>query len=133
MQPYFKDQPELKAWLDAHVYPTSRVRFITIRNLWIPKKHSAISLGFVVFMRESRYAPCDPKDAALVEVLIHELIHIRQQQRCLILPWYLAYVVLWCWVGFNYRKNWLEEVAYAGAAKLRKQYEREVLRKDDGV
>lgn len=125
MPKYLEENPEFIRWLSAEVYPPNRVLFITLERMPVFKKHNAISLGFVVLLRKSKFKPFDLTNDRMVETVIHELIHIRQQQKTLILPWFVAYLLLWIGTGFSYRKNPLESVAFREGAELLQNYRAE--------
>lgn len=125
MSSVFQDSPELKNWLSQNVYPVRMVHFVWLDRMPVLKRHNAISLGFVVLLRRSKFQPTDPSNKWIVETIIHELVHIRQQQRTLIIPWFVAYLLLWIFTGFSYRKNPLEIDAVRKAAVLIEQYDQE--------
>jgi len=122
MANYLKQTPELRKWLSTNVYPVKRVRFIVTNKMPTLQKHNAISLGFVVFLRRSRFHPADADNRWIVETLIHEMVHIRQQQRTLIVPWFIAYFLCWIATGFSYGKNPFETNAVGKAKELVAKY-----------
>ncbi len=86
----------------------------------LPPNTEGIALGKVFL--HSRMCPILPCSPQRIELLIHELIHIRQQQKSLYLPWFFAYGLAWMQSGFQYRKNLFEKYTYKEARRLLRLY-----------
>ncbi len=93
-----------------------RVRIIENRCIPPSKKFLAMTVWPFIFVRKDVKAK-NPSGYIKIN-LNHEMIHIKQQQELLVIPFYLLYFLLFILYGFKYRKNPFEAEAFANETDM---------------
>ena len=89
------------------------MRVKIIENKWVPpsRKFLAMTVWPFIFVRKDVK---EKNTSAYIKInLNHEMIHIKQQQELLVIPFYFLYFLLFIPYGFKYRKNPFEAEAFA--------------------